>query len=151
MKKRPEGKAATLTVSSVQWEPDGSRQSLQYTVPALFYQRGASRYVVYREPEDCGLGDVETILRIRPGRVSVLRRGDTSMRQTIAPGAPCPGRLATPYGTISFFIRARRVAVDFSGEDHGRVRLDYTMELLGEKTRIELELTITGMERGNGE
>ncbi|MGZ4164512.1 MAG: DUF1934 domain-containing protein, partial [Tumebacillaceae bacterium] len=94
--KRP----VAITVWSQQRQKSGERETFQIQAEGSLYQKGRALYIAYREGEEAGLGSTLTTIRIENGTVTLIRQGETVMRQVLVKGEEQHGTYKTPHGTF---------------------------------------------------
>ena len=113
------------------------KETVEYSAEGSLNVKGGTIELVYRETEAMGLANVETTLRFkqsRPTLINLVRRGDSGSSMifdTEIPLRSCTYRLGSlPF---SFFINTNSIVNDFS-LTKGKIVLDYDIEIHGEKT-----------------
>lgn len=130
-----------VQVWSQQRSKNGERTSFQVNAEGTLYQKGDAFYLTYREEEATGLGQTLTTLRIEPRHVTLIRQGETVMKQSLVKGAEQIGSYKTPHGTFELVTRTSQLVVSM-GARGGRLKAMYNLRLAGEKSRIELEVEV---------
>jgi len=137
----PEKIPVTIAVWSQQRQKNGERQTFQTKTSGTLYPKGDAWYVVYKEEEAVGLGSTLTTVRIENRTVTLIRQGETTMRQVLVKGEEQHGTYKTPYGTFDLTTRASHLVsrIDRQG---GKLEVTYNIRLAGEKSRIELRMDV---------
>ncbi|MBQ7725554.1 MAG: DUF1934 domain-containing protein, partial [Clostridia bacterium] len=87
-----------------------------------------SFFISYEEGELSGLGDVKTMLYIRPDHSVVLQRtGDFQSRMAIEPGKRSSSLYRTPHGDMMISVYGESVEHDLTPEG-GSLSLCYTID-----------------------
>lgn len=131
-----------ISVWSQQRDKSGDRKTYQTQAEGSLYPKGDAWYVVYKEGEENGLGSTLTTMRIERGSLTLIRQGETTMRQVLTKGEEQHGTYKTPYGTFELTTRASHLVARIN-ERGGRVETMYNIRLGGEKSRIELRMDVT--------
>lgn len=132
----------TIEVWSQQRQKNGERQTFQTKAAGTLYGKGEAWYVVYKEEEAVGLGSTLTTVRIENRTVTLIRQGETTMRQVLVKGEEQHGTYKTPYGTFELTTRASHLVARM-GKQGGKLEATYNIRLAGEKSRIELRMEVS--------
>ncbi|MGZ4031824.1 MAG: DUF1934 domain-containing protein [Tumebacillaceae bacterium] len=135
--KRP----VAITVWSQQRQKSGERETFQIQAEGSLYQKGRALYIAYREGEEAGLGSTLTTIRIENGTVTLIRQGETVMRQVLVKGEEQHGTYKTPHGTFELTTRTSKLVLALN-EQGGRIEAMYNIRLAGEKSRMELKVNV---------
>jgi uncharacterized beta-barrel protein YwiB (DUF1934 family) len=135
--KRP----VAITVWSQQRQKSGERETFQIQAEGSLYQKGSALYIAYREGEEAGLGSTLTTIRIENGTVTLIRQGETVMRQVLVKGEEQHGTYKTPHGTFELTTRTSKLVLALN-EQGGRIEAMYNIRLAGEKSRMELKVNV---------
>lgn len=130
-----------INVWSEQRQKNGERQRFQTKAEGSLYPKGDAWYVVYKEEEAVGLGSTLTSVRIERGMITLIRQGETVMRQVLVKGEEQHGTYKTPYGTFDLTTRASQLTTRID-ENGGRIEVMYNIRLAGEKSRIDLRMDV---------
>jgi uncharacterized beta-barrel protein YwiB (DUF1934 family) len=130
-----------VQVWSRQRQKSGEKQSFEVEVEGTLYQKGKAFYVAYREGEEAGLGTTLTTIRVEAGTVTLIRQGETVMRQVLVKGEEQNGSYKTPYGTFELTTRTSKLLLALN-EQGGRIEAVYNVRLAGEKSRMELHIDV---------
>ena len=131
-----------VKVWSRQRQKNGDKQTFTNEAEGHLYQKGDALYVVYREGEEAGLGSTLTSWRIEGKHATLIRQGETVMKQVLVKGEEQRGSYKTPYGTFELVTRTSALAVALN-EQGGHLEAVYNVRLAGEKSRMELRLDVT--------
>lgn len=123
---------------------DGERRKFQVKAEGTMYRKGEAWYVVYREGEEQGLGSTLTTIRVEGKSVTLIRQGETVMKQPLVKGEEKVGVYKTPYGSFELTTRTSRLVVKMD-ESGGSLRAVYNLRLGGEKSRMELEVDVRAL------
>lgn len=130
-----------ISVWSQQRQKSGERETFQLQVEGTLYQKGSALYVAYREGEESGLGSTLTTIRVEPGSMTLIRQGETTMRQVLVKGEEQQGTYKTPHGTFELTTRTSKLVLALN-ERGGRIEAMYNIRLAGEKSRMELKVHV---------
>jgi uncharacterized beta-barrel protein YwiB (DUF1934 family) len=130
-----------VSVWSQQRAKSGERLTFRTQAEGTLYEKGDAIYVAYREGDDSGLGNTLTTLRIEGRRVTLIRQGETVMKQSLVKGEEQAGTYKTPHGTFELVTRTSQLVVNFSAAG-GRLEALYNLRLAGDKSRIELKVDV---------
>ncbi|MFD1957094.1 DUF1934 domain-containing protein [Paenibacillus thailandensis] len=88
------------------------------TYSGEWFRKEKSVYIRYEEPaQDAEAGaNVRTLLRYRPGELSLVRRGGLESEQLFAPKARLRGYYRSPYASFELETATSRLAVRQAGE-----------------------------------
>jgi uncharacterized beta-barrel protein YwiB (DUF1934 family) len=136
-----------VLVRSKQRMKNGEKHSFQVRRQGTLYRKGDALYVVYREEEEAGLGATLTTLRVEGRTVTLLRQGETVMKQVLVKGEEQVGSYQTPFGTFELVTRTSHLAVALT-ERGGFVEAQYNLRLGGEKSRMELRVDVKAAQDG---
>lgn len=116
-----------ITLESVQ---DGS--SYSHTYEGEWFRKAKSVFIRYNEPADAEhpeAGDVRTLLRYRPGELSIVRRGVIESEQLFTPGLRRTGFYRTPMTEFTLETDTIRLELHAATADEGLPsRLPFTLE-----------------------
>jgi len=130
-----------VVVQSRQRMKSGEKLNFQTRAPGLLVQKGAALYLSYREEEEQGLGSTLTTLRVEGRTLTLMRQGDTMMKQVLVKGEEQQGQYVTPYGTFDLTTRTSELVLAL-GPTGGHVSAVYNLKLGGEKSRMELRIDV---------
>ncbi|MBL0385331.1 DUF1934 domain-containing protein [Tumebacillus sp. ITR2] len=130
-----------VNVWSQQRAKSGERLTFRTEAEGTLYQKGESLYIAYREGEESGLGQTLTTLRIEGRHVTLIRQGETVMKQSLVKGEEQSGTYKTPHGTFELVTRTSHLVVNMS-EKGGKLEALYNLRLAGDKSRIELKVNV---------
>ncbi|MFD2170291.1 DUF1934 domain-containing protein [Tumebacillus lipolyticus] len=133
--------AVRVTVWSQQRQKDGDRHTFEVTADGKLYQKGDAFYINYRESEASGLGSTLTTIRLEGEEMTLIRQGETVMRQVLTKGIEQRGSYKTPFGTFELITRTSRLYWNLK-ETGGQIEALYNLRLSGEKSRMELRISV---------
>ncbi|WP_157721797.1 DUF1934 domain-containing protein [Tumebacillus avium] len=134
--------AVRVTVWSRQRQKNGERQTFQTEAEGKLYVKGESIYISYRESDEAGLGSTLTTMRVQGQEMTLIRQGETTMRQVLVKGQEQRGSYNTPYGPFELVTRTSKLVLNVN-EQGGRIEAVYNLRLAGEKSRMELVVNVT--------
>jgi uncharacterized beta-barrel protein YwiB (DUF1934 family) len=135
-----------ITVWSQQRHKSGERETFQIQAEGTLYQKGSTLYIAYREGEEAGLGSTLTTMRVEQGSMTLIRQGETVMRQVLVKGEEQQGTYKTPHGTFELTTRTSKLVLAVN-ERGGRIEALYNIRLAGEKSRMELKVNVSPLEK----
>ena len=139
-----EGKLENVTVF-LRMEQDlgaDGTESLECITDGTYYCRHGIYYIQYREAEETGLAQVDTLVKVAPDCVTVLRAGERRMRLTLREGERRQGAYETGYGALQIGASETKIRAAL-GERGGTLELEYILELNGARcarNRLRLEV-----------
>lgn len=131
----------TVTVTSKQRAKSGERHSFKVQADGHLYQKGEALYLMYRESEEAGLGSTSTTIRVEGRTATLIRQGETVMRQVLVKGEEQHGSYVTPHGTFDLMTRTSHLVLALHPEG-GFLEATYNLRLGGEKSRMELRVDV---------
>jgi uncharacterized beta-barrel protein YwiB (DUF1934 family) len=117
-----------ISVISRQVDAEGEINEMELTTPGKFYEKAGCRYITYKETEISGLGETTTVVKIDPGRVSVIRMGCLEAKQVFSVGEKHDSSYIMPYGTLEIGVTPWVVEARVD-EQEGEIRLEYDWEI----------------------
>lgn len=133
--------AVRVTVWSQQRQKNGERQTFEMQAEGRLYKKGEAQYISYRELDDSGLGSTLTTIRVEGQQMTLIRQGETTMRQVLIKGQEQRGSYNTPFGTFELVTRTSKLVLNLT-ETGGRIEAVYNLRLAGEKSRMELRIDV---------
>ena len=99
-------------------------------------------YITYQESQLTGMAGTTTLLKIEPGRVSVVRTGSIEAKQVFAAGEKYAFPYVTAFGTLEMTVNPWVVEACMQGGE-GRINLEYDLEIDGRAiSRNSLAITV---------
>jgi uncharacterized beta-barrel protein YwiB (DUF1934 family) len=139
-------KPVEIIVNTTQTLSDGSTQTYNQIFEGLWYVKGDVQYFHYQENDESGLGNTQTTLKVGRDAITLIRQGEIRMRHVYQRNRRFPGTYQTPYGNLGFWIETEKME-HFIGVDEGRMHIEYTMEMEGEKSRMNLQIEVKTISR----
>ncbi|TCP57629.1 uncharacterized beta-barrel protein YwiB (DUF1934 family) [Tumebacillus sp. BK434] len=130
-----------VNVWSRQRQQNGERQTFQTEAEGKLVVKGEAIYIAYRESDESGLGSTLTTIRLQGQELTLIRQGETNMRQVLVKGKEQRGSYNTPYGPFELVTRTSMLMLNVN-ESGGRIEAVYNLRLAGEKCRMELVVEI---------
>jgi len=130
-----------VTVTSKQRAKSGERHSFKVQADGHLYQKGEALYLNYREGEEAGLGSTSTTIRVEGRTATLIRQGETVMRQVLVKGEEQHGSYQTPHGTFDLTTRTSHLVLALK-KDGGFLEATYNLRLGGEKSRMDLRVEV---------
>jgi len=118
-------KRAIITISSKQSIEDEKIESI---TPGQFYERNGGYYAVYKETEISGMKGTTTTLKIKDGKVILIRTGTTKGKMEFADNHHYMCIYSTQYGDIELQMHTKSVDIDVNANG-GEVFIDYSINL----------------------
>ena len=131
----------SVTVHSKQRQKNGEKHAFKVEAQGMMYKKGDVVYINYREEAEAGLGATTTTIRLEGRKVTLIRQGETVMRQVLVKGEEQHGSYVTPHGTFELTTRTSQLVVAL-GQGGGHVEATYNIRLSGEKSRMELRVDV---------
>ena len=132
---------ATLSVSTHASYPDGGRDEIRYTVPAVAQLAAAGVRATYDEPDASEMGAVRTTLTLEPHTLTLTREGAVRCAFRFEEGVPHDSWYETGLGR--FPARVTTHALRMKQSEHSSlVEARYTLELGGAAIEHRLKLLI---------
>lgn len=134
-----------VTVWSQQRAKSGERLTFRNQSEGTLYQKGDVLYISYREGADSGLGETLTTIRVEGRHVTLIRQGETVMKQSLVKGEEQVGTYKTAHGTFELVTRTSQLLVQMTARG-GRLEALYNLRLAGDKSRMELKVDVKPLE-----
>ncbi|MFC4767467.1 DUF1934 domain-containing protein [Effusibacillus consociatus] len=134
-----------IEIHTSQTLEDGTAQTYDSREGGFLYQKGTSFYLSYLEASEDGETGTQTIWKVEPEQVSLIRQGETGLRALFKMGSAERTALVTPHGILPIEIDTFHLEHDFTPEG-GFLRVGYNMDIGGAMTRMELELRVKRQE-----
>jgi uncharacterized beta-barrel protein YwiB (DUF1934 family) len=119
----------------------GEKLTFQHEADGHLYVKGDALYLAYREGEEAGLGSTLTTWRVEGKKATLMRQGETVMKQVLVKGEEQTGTYKTPYGTFELVTRTSSLAIALN-ERGGHLEAVYNVRLAGEKSRMEIRVDV---------
>ncbi|WP_350343580.1 DUF1934 domain-containing protein [Proteinivorax tanatarense] len=119
-----------LIISSSQ-NNEGERSNIQVDAKGKLYTKSGTDYIVYDEPEGTGLDGTTTTVKVKEGKVTLIRSGMTNMKQIFFPGEKTESIYKTPYGNFLVEVDAQNVEVQ-KFDNEIKIYLEYNLRVAGE-------------------
>lgn len=118
-----------ISIKGTQVSAEGGPDEMELVTAGVLNQEGEGRYTIsYEESELTGLEGTTTVVRIEPGKVTLLRAGSVNAQMVFEEGRRHLSMYETPYGSLSVGINTRRVK-NTVGEGGGDLEIDYAVEI----------------------
>ncbi|WP_353894597.1 DUF1934 domain-containing protein [Proteinivorax hydrogeniformans] len=119
-----------LTISSSQ-KNDGESSNIQVDAKGKLYNKNGTDYIVYDEPEGTGLEGTITTVKVKDNQVTLIRSGQTGMKQVFLSGKQTQSLYKTPYGSFPMEVQSEKVEIQRS-TDGIKIRLKYNLNVAGQ-------------------
>jgi uncharacterized beta-barrel protein YwiB (DUF1934 family) len=143
-------KNVEIRVRAKQTFADGTFRTYEQKSEGVWYLKGNAQYLLYPEDDASGLGKTQTTLKIAQDGITLIRQGEIRMHHVFRQTGRFPGTYSTPYGNFTFWVEMERMEhtmEQFPGEREGKIRIDYRMEMEGEKSRMNLQIEVKNTEK----
>ena len=118
-----------LSIKGSQYQGGEPPEELELVTPGRLVRDGQGGYTIsYEESELTGLEGTTTVVRIEPGKVTLLRAGSVNAQMVFEEGRRHLSMYETPYGSLSVGINTRRVKNTVGGGG-GELEIDYDVEI----------------------
>ena len=121
----------------------GLPEGVEIVYPGEYYYKNGNHYVLYEESSDEAgtVMDTRCILKMRQGRLEMIKHGAVSTNMVFEPGNPNVSIYRTPFGELSVGTAVR--GLDVTEEEHLiKADLLYTVEINNDYAE-ECHLTLT--------
>lgn len=109
-------------------ENDGEKDSVEFITEGSLYKKGADYYVTYKESELTGMEGTTTTLKVRDGKVTMLRFGAQNTQLIFEKGCRHVCCYDTMCGVISVGVWTNDVSVSLN-ENGGEVYASYNIDV----------------------
>lgn len=96
-----------VTVVGTQTDAAGEESRIELVTVGSRRDKDGVSYITYRESEVSGLEGTTTLLKLYPGRMTLVRMGAVELKQEFAPGLKSHGTYITPYGSMKLTVATR--------------------------------------------
>ncbi|WP_088036748.1 DUF1934 domain-containing protein [Evansella clarkii] len=109
----------------------GRKDTTEIKAEGLLFQKGASVFLRFQEPDEEAGKTVQTI-KIKNEEMSVIRKGAVTMNQRFIQGAETEGMYHSPYGPMEMITKTKEVYYNWNSTSKtGKLRLRYNLRLQG--------------------
>ncbi len=98
-----------VTVVGTQTDAAGEESRIEFVTVGSRQDRDGVSYITYRESEITGMEGTTTLLKLYPGRLTLVRMGAVELKQEFAPGLKSHGTYITPYGSLKMAVSTRHL------------------------------------------
>ena len=96
--------------------------------PGEYFERNGAEFLLFEEHMDDTSQGTRNLVKIEPGRVSILKKGLINSDMVFEKGVQRQTHYTTPFGSVVLGITADNVAVE-RRPDEMKVELDYRLEI----------------------
>lgn len=121
-------KNVILSIRGEQWGADGEKDVVEYAAKGTLAAADWGWQLEYAESSVTGMEGAHTVVRVRPGSVSLLRTGTFRARMRFEVGKKHTAPYKTPYGVWTMAVTAHTLRADLT-EQGGTLEIGYAMEL----------------------
>lgn len=100
---------AQLTLVSRQRTEEGEETITETSLPAEYYERNGSLYLLYQESLEGTEDVVRTCIKLKGGLLEITRKGAVSTRMVFEEGREHLSDYITPYGCLKIGIRTEEL------------------------------------------
>ena len=112
--------------------------TMEMTMPAKFYKRGAHLYMAYEETELTGMAGDKTVLKLDDSTVMMIRYGSNPSEMLFKENACHKTDYSTPYGVIQMENTASTVDVNITEDGKGYLEIVYELEIPGVSKSVNI-------------
>jgi len=127
------GKKVIISVKGIKTTGKQGTDALELVTEGVYYKKGNTYYVSYKESEVTGMDGTTTTLKIEDGIVTLLRFGSVNTQFIFEKGRRHLSYYDTAYGTFTIGVTANKVNIDID-DAGGEVRVDYNLEVDNNKS-----------------
>lgn len=139
------GRNVRITVKNTQRDFDNSPEVIELVYAGTMHQKNNNYYIIYKEPENTGMGNTTTTLKAETNSVTISRSGAVNMRQVFQRDLAHRGFYQTPYGDMEMVVITRNIEVSLT-DLGGSIKLEYELKLdhsmLG-MNYLEIEIAVS--------
>lgn len=119
-------KKIQLTLTGRQRDMSGEETVTETVVPAEYFQKGNSHYILYEENMEGTSAVTKNTVKLKGSVLELTRRGVVNTRMILEPGRIHRMDYATLYGDLQFNIDTSSLETHF-GENLLEIRTEYTL------------------------
>ncbi|MDO4535291.1 MAG: DUF1934 domain-containing protein [Clostridium perfringens] len=135
-------KKALITISSCQI--DDADNKVELITLGNFKEKDGIYETIYKESEESGLGETETVLKIEKDMLTLKRSGAVSTVMEFKKDNNSVILYETPYGILEFKTITKDLKIDVN-ENGGNVYINYSLIADGQaplKTELKLDIKV---------
>lgn len=131
-----------VTIESIRKHTDNVKEEITYQCQGTMHQKNDYIYIIYQEPEQSGMGNVSTTLKVEGSKITIIRNGHVNMRQVFEKGVLHRSNYQSTVGTMEMAIKPWYIQVHLT-DIGGSIKLEYELALDGAPVgTTSLEMTI---------
>ena len=138
-------KDVMLTIKGVQKYPGEEPLETVTEVPAEYFLRGQSKYVMFEEAQEGFTESVKGILKIKNGGVELTKKGLIQSHMTVVPDTLYVSEYKTPFGSMQMGVRTKELRI-LSTEERIQIYIKYLLEA-EEQVMADCHIQITIREK----
>lgn len=116
-----------LTIKGVQKYPGEEPQEMITQVPAEYFQRGQSQYVMFEETQEGFTENVKSMLKIKNNCVELTKKGLIQSHMTFVPEILYVSEYKTPFGGMQMGVRTKELRI-LDTEELIQIYIKYLLE-----------------------
>ena len=122
-------KEVTVLIDGLQL--DAEAESVITITPGIYHHSHGKHFIQYEENAESGEGSTQSILKIAPNRVEIVKKGITMSHMIFEGNMPSQTPYETPYGSLFLEILTTGLSVVETSEEI-LVSLQYTLSANGD-------------------
>ena len=132
-----------VKVKGRQTDAVGGVSTIEMVAEGRHYFRNGKHYVLYNDDMMCADSPpTETVLKIAPDSLQLLRKGSVSHEQYFAANALSQSEYKTPYGKMQLEVKTDKINIVY-GNVSGSIEVDYVLSVNGQlQGRNELNIEV---------
>lgn len=138
-------KEVMLTIKGVQKYPGEEPLETVTQVPAEYFERGQSQYVMFEESQEGFTENVKSMLKIKNNCVELTKKGLIQSHMTFEPGSLYISEYKTPFGGMQMGVRTKDLRI-LKVEDRIQIYIKYLLEA-EEQVMADCSIQITIKEK----
>ncbi|HEY8499900.1 MAG TPA: DUF1934 domain-containing protein [Clostridia bacterium] len=121
-------KNVMIMVDSKREEPDKEAAEMKFITEGYYYKKDGNYFISYDESAVTGLDGTNTIMKIEPDSVMLIRSGAASSLMFLKKGCRHTSGCSTENGVIELGVTARNLNVCLDDKG-GQFQVEYTIEV----------------------
>lgn len=131
-------KEVTVLMDTESIPKEDSPRHISIKTKGTVFKKDGLLYITYKEnPEE--FGKTLTTVKIKAGRLEIIRTGNIASRLVFCPNYPYEGSYNTPYGSLPVKLNVTRMDIT-TGETEGSIFMQYDLDLAGDITNNKFTL-----------
>ena len=112
-------------------ETDGEVDKMEFNTEAVMFQDGEWTCYRYEETEVMGMAGAITTLKVKEGKIQMIREGELLTQMDIEAGKTSRSNYQTPFGELSLQIDTISLSYSLDPEGYGKVEIAYKLSIDG--------------------